>query len=370
MSALPQNATGQNATVSNDSEVSFTVMGGLGLIRLERPKALNALTQAQIHAIAPQLAAWTEDPRITVIAIEGAGDKAFCAGGDIRALHDAGRAGDRAAQAEFYREEYRLNRQIKTCPKPYIALIDGITMGGGVGLSVHGRYRVASERTLFAMPETGIGFYPDVGGTYFLPRCPSPGLGLFLGLTGARLKTADALFAGIATHVVPAAGLAELKAALAEVTEPADAAHRVPEILQRAHQDPGPAPLVAHAARIARLFAEAPDLDAVYAGLAADDDPWAAEQLKVLAQKSPLALAVTFRQLREGTKLDFDAAMRLEFRLSMHLAPAHDFLEGIRAVIIDKDNSPRWQPARRDLVTPEMVDACFAATEFGELAFD
>lgn len=350
-------------TVAEET-VLFTRAGGLGLITLNRVKALNALTLDQIHQIMPQMEAWIADPAVTAVVIEGAGEKAFCAGGDIRSLYDSGTAGDVATLARFYFDEYRLNRRIKTCPKPYVALLDGITMGGGVGLSVHGTWRVATERTLFAMPETGIGLFPDVGGTFFLPRCPGR-LGLYLALTGARLKAADSLYAGIATHYVPTASLPALKTALADCPT-ADA---VEATLRRFHQDPGPAPLADLRASIDRLFA-ADSFSALIRNLEADPDPWAAATLATLRQKSPLSLAVTFRQMQEGLKRDFDACMQLEFRLALHMAPAPDFLEGVRAVIIDKDNTPRWQPARWEDLEPAAVERVFGPTAHGELHFE
>jgi enoyl-CoA hydratase len=325
---------------------------------LDRPKALNALTLDQVHAIHPQLAEWAADPQIGAIVIEGAGDKAFCAGGDIRALHDACKAEDHPFVEAFYRDEYRLNRRIKTCPKPYVALIDGIVMGGGVGVSVHGAARVATERTLFAMPETGIGFFPDVGGSYFLPRCPGQ-LGLYLGLTGARLRAADALYAGIATHYVPSARLGDLRAALAAAADPL-------AVLAAFHEDPGPAPLAARRAVIDACFA-AETLGDTLHRLAAHPDPWAAETLAVLATKSPTALEVTFAQIRRGGRLEFDACMAMEFRLALALAPAGDFTEGIRAVIIDKDNKPVWTTQADPTAIIHAFDSPAAC---GDLTFD
>ncbi|MCW2246648.1 enoyl-CoA hydratase [Azospirillum fermentarium] len=326
----------------SEPTVLFETRGAIGRITLNRPKALNALTLEQIRQIDPALRRWAADPAIAAVVIDGAGDRAFCAGGDIRALYDAAVAGDEAFLVDFYREEYTLNRLIKTYPKPYVALLDGITMGGGVGLSVHGRHRVATERITFAMPETGIGFFPDVGGTYFLPRCPGA-VGTYLGLTGARLKVADALYAGIATHVTPSDKLGDLLAALADIPAGGDADGDVAAVLARFHQDPGPAPLAARREAIDRLFAGT-TVTAIKAALAADADPWAAETLATLNTKSPTAVAATLEQLRRGKTLDFDDAMRLELTLGVHMALAPDFREGVRAVIVDKDNAPQWQP--------------------------
>lgn len=326
----------------SEESVLFETRGAIGRITLNRPKALNALTLEQIRRIDPVLRRWAADPAVAAVVIDGAGDRAFCAGGDIRALYDASIAGDEAFLVDFYQEEYILNRLIKTYPKPYVALLDGITMGGGVGLSVHGHHRVATERITFAMPETGIGFFPDVGGTYFLPRCPGE-IGTYLGLTGARLKAADALYTGIATHYTLAEKLGDLLAALADIPAGGDAHKAVADVLARFHQDPGPAPLAARREAIDRLFSGATVAE-ITGKLAADTDPWAAETLATLKTKSPTAVAATLEQLRRGKTLDFDDAMRLELTLGVHMALAPDFREGVRSVIVDKDNAPKWQP--------------------------
>ena len=339
-------------------DIIFARQGTIGLAVLNRPKALNALTLDQVHALHTRLDAWAADPSVKAVVIEGTGDKAFCAGGDIRALYDAAKASEMDYVAAFYRDEYRLNRKIKTFPKPYVALIDGIVMGGGVGVSVHGAYRVATERTLFAMPETGIGFFPDVGGAFFLPRCPGQ-LGLYLGLTGARLRAADCLYAGIATHYVPSVRLGELRAALAEGGDD------VAAVLSRFHVDPGPAPIAQHMDLIERCFAQ-PGFDAVLAALAVEGDGFAADTLAAIRAKSPTASKVAFEQIRRGGKLDFDACMKMEFRLSQVYAPAADFIEGIRAVIIDKDGKPAWGEPASD----EAVRASFDHVPLcGELSF-
>jgi enoyl-CoA hydratase len=345
-------------------EIQFEQAGNLARIVLDRPKALNALTLAQIHAMAPKLEEWAADPAVTVVVIEGAGPRAFCAGGDIRALHEAGKAEDMPFIAAFYRDEYRLNRRIKTMPKPYVALIDGIVMGGGVGVSVHGSARVATERTLFAMPETGIGFFPDVGGSSFLPRLPGA-VGMYLGLTGARLGAADTLAVGVATHYVESGRLEALKESLSEARDAAE----VEAVLAGFHQDPGPAPLAARLPLIGRCFSKA-SLAQVVAALEAESDPFAAETLATLRAKSPTLLLLSFEMIRRGAGLDFDACMRMEFRLSQVMAPCHDFIEGIRAVIIDKDNKPAWQPARIEDVAESVWTAPFDTVPAeGDLVF-
>lgn len=339
------------------SEITLEVTGALARIELRRPKALNALTLDQIHAIHPQLAAWADDPRVKAVAITGEGHKAFCAGGDIRALYEAGQRRDAAYFASFYWDEYRLNRRIKTYPKPYVALEDGIVMGGGVGVSVHGSHRVATENTLFAMPETGIGMFPDVGGTWFLPRLPGE-IGTYLALTGARLKAADCLYAGVCSHFVPAARMAELVEALCGIAD----AKEVDTVLAVFSADPGPAPLAEHRATIDRCFAH-DRIEDILAALKADGGAFAAETAKTILGKSPLATKVTLRQMRVGKTLDFDGCMRTEYRLSQRFMAGPDFFEGVRAVIIDKDQAPKWQPASLSEVTDAMVEAFFAPGE-------
>ncbi len=341
-------------------DIHFERTGTLGRIVLDRPKALNALTLDQVHVIHPQLDAWAADPAVTAVVIEGAGEKAFCAGGDIKLLFEACKAGDREFVAAFYRDEYRLNRRIKTMPKPYVALLDGIVMGGGVGVSVHGRFRVATERTLFAMPETGIGFFPDVGGSHFLPHLPGD-IGMYLGLTGARLKAADTLHVGVATHYVESERLPALREALSEARDAAE----VEATLAGFASDPGPAAIDDKRALIDRCFGKA-SLAEVLAALAAESDPWAAETLAGLVKKSPHLVAVSFEMIRRGRTMSFDDCMKMEFRLAMELAPAHDFVEGVRALLIDRDNTPDWRKAgaAAEVLAPfDTVPAC------GDLTF-
>ena len=332
----------------SDSEILFDVEGGLGRITLNRPKALNALTLAQIRAMDPHLRRWAEDPAVRVVLIRGAGQRAFCAGGDVRAIYDARQRGDWELVTSFYREEYRLNRLIKTYPKPYVALADGIVMGGGVGVSVHGTYRVCTEATLFAMPETGIGLFPDVGGTFFLPRCPGA-LGVYLALTGARLSGADLLYCGYGTHCVPQARLADLTRALA-------GGGAVQAVLDDFHQHPGEPGLAARRALIDRCFTRGA-VEVVLAALADEADPWADDTAALLRTRSPTALKVTLRQMFEGGRRDFDACMRLEYRMMMRFMRGHEFFEGVRAQLVDKDQKPRWVPDSLDQVGDEDIEA-------------
>ncbi len=343
-------------------DVLFEKRGRAGLITLNRPKALNALTLDMVHAMRAKLDEWCTDAAFELVVIRGAGERAFCAGGDIRALHDSGKAGTPYA-IDFYAHEYRLNRLIKRYPKPYIALINGIVMGGGVGVSVHGQYRVAGEGCVFAMPETGIGLFPDVGGTYFLPRCPGE-VGMYLGLTGARLDVMDAKHAGIATHIVPAAQHEALIAALGEGANPLE------RTLSRFAVAPDNKSKIAGLqAPIDRHFARG-SVEAIVASLEADSSLFAAETLKALRTKSPTSLKVTYRQIREGRALGFEECMRLEFRLTNRFMRGHDFYEGVRAVILEKDNASKWNPPTLEGVKTADVDAYFAPLPGGDLTLD
>ncbi len=348
----------QQVSAASD-DILFDLRGVMGHVTLNRPKALNALTLDMSLKMDRQLRLWTTDPQVRSVAVTGAGDRAFCAGGDIRALYESGPGGP--LTREFYWHEYRLNRRIHRLAKDYAALIDGIAMGGGVGVSMTGRWRVVSEKALFAMPETGIGLFPDVGGTYFLSRLPGE-LGLYLGLTGARLKAADLVYAGLATHFVPSTKQAALLEALE--SEPA------PVALGRFTEQPAGKPaLAAHRAVIDRCFAF-DTVEEILDALSRDGSNFATETRAILLQKSPTSLRVTLRQLREGRTLDFEDCMRLEYRLVQRFMAAHDFFEGVRAVVIDKDNKPRWKPADLAHVRPADVDAYFASLGVNELNYD
>ena len=342
--------------MSDAQAILFERRGRLAIVTLNRPAALNALTLDMIRQLDRKLADWAVDPSVGAVVIRGAGERAFCAGGDVRALYD----GDAAYRAEFYRDEYRLNRRVFCFPKPYLALIDGVVMGGGVGVSVHGSHRVASERTLFAMPETGIGLFPDVGGGYFLPRRPGR-IGMYLALTGARLGAADCLYAGIATHCVPGDRLDALVDALADGDVDATLAHFA--------TDPGPPPLAEHRAAIDRCFAGA-SVEAIVATLKAESGDWARAMRETLAAKSPTSLKLAFRQLSAGATLDFEAVLVMEYRLSQFCMAGHDFFEGVRAVVIDKDNAPRWRPATLAEVSEAEIDRAFRPLGDRDLDFD
>ncbi len=340
-------------------DVLFEKRGRGGIITLNRPKALNALTLDMVHAMRAQLDAWRGDRDIELVIIRGAGERAFCAGGDIRALYESGKSGNPHA-IDFYAHEYQLNTLIKRYPKPYIALINGIAMGGGVGVSVHGRYRVAGEACVFAMPETGIGLFPDVGGTHFLPRMPGE-TGMYIALTGARLNVVDCFATGIATHMIPAPQHEALTQALCDGGEPLE------QILSRAAVRPTEqSRVMGLRGPIDRHFAPG-SVEDILASLAGDNSLFASETAKALHMKSPTSLKVAHRQLREGAKLGFEDCMRLEFRLTNRFMAGHDFYEGVRALIVDKDQAPKWRPSRLEDVSAAAIDAYFASLAAGDL---
>ncbi len=334
--------------MTSDDSLVIGRDGRIGRILLNRPKALNALTLPMIRECTRILRAWADDPHVHAVVIAGAGDRAFCAGGDIRALRDARVSGDQAFVDSFFSEEYALNLLIATYPKPYVALVDGLCMGGGIGLSVHAPYRVATEQAAFAMPETAIGFFPDIGATFFLPRLPGE-LGTWLGLTGTRMTGADAVHAGFATHFTRRARLDELSAALARDGVAALAAFD--ETL------PGFS-LAPHRAAIDHCFS-ADTVSGIVARLRAEDADWARAALRALDAASPSALHWTLRALRRGRDLTLQRALDAEFALTRSVMAHPDFTEGVRAMVVDKDRQPRWQPARIEDVDPAAIEALF-----------
>ncbi len=345
-----------------EPEVLLETRGRLGLVTLNRPQALNALTLDMVRLIDPQLRAWAIDPAISAVAIRGQGARAFCAGGDIRKLHELGRAGRKDEAMDFWREEYRLNALIKNFPKPYVALIEGVVMGGGVGLSIHGSHRVAAEKITFAMPEVGIGYFPDVGATYFLPRL-SHRAGVWLALTGARIGAADASTLGLMTHHVPSARFDAVIEALA-------AGEGVDDVLRREAQPIGAGDVLTHLPAIERLFCGA-SVEAILAVLDAeasgDHVAFAREAAVAMRTKSPTSLKLAFEQIRRGAAADFDECLRIELRLDARILDGQDYYEGVRAVVIDKDNAPRWQPARLEDVSEADIARYFAPLGSDEL---
>ncbi|KAA0715540.1 3-hydroxyisobutyryl-CoA hydrolase, mitochondrial [Triplophysa tibetana] len=349
------------------SEVLFEKVGNAGVITLNRPKALNALNLTMIRHIFPQLKKWDKDLETDIVIIKGAGGKAFCAGGDIRAVTEAGKAGDSLAQ-DFFREEYILNNAIGTYQKPYVALIDGITMGGGVGLSVHGRFRVATEKTLFAMPETGIGLFPDVGGGYFLPRLQGK-LGLFLALTGFRLKGRDVQRVGVATHFVESEKIVSLEKDLVDLKSPSvsDVAQLLDSYQEQSALDAEkPFTLQEHTEAIDRLFSAA-SVEHILENLQKDGSAFAQKQIEILAKMSPTSLKLTYRQIQEGANMSLQEVLVMEYRITQACMRGHDFYEGVRAVLIDRDQSPKWKPSTLSEVTEQAIEDCFSSLGEGDL---
>ncbi len=354
------------------AEVLFETHGPVATIVLNRVEALNALTHVMCIEIDRRLAAWANDPGVAAVVIRSASDRAFCAGGDVRALHDAGlalkqgRAEGRVAQ-EFIRDEYRMNRRIKTYRKPYIALIDGVTMGGGLGISVHGSHRIATERTLFAMPETAIGLFPDVGGTYVLPRLPRQ-IGSYLGLSGTRIKAPDLVAFGLATHFMPSAGLGGLLDALIGADWSGDA-HDVADRVILAHAETsGEAQLAPHLDDIERCFSH-DDVAAILQALDATPTTAMAEAATNIRAMSPTSLKLTLAANRRGRDLSFDDCMVLEYRLIQAILLDHDFYEGVRALLIDKDRKPKWDPPDLEAIDAAMLERYFVVPPPGDLTF-
>ncbi|MEM6902117.1 MAG: enoyl-CoA hydratase/isomerase family protein [Pseudomonadota bacterium] len=368
---------------TSEPEILFDRKGPLGLIILNRPKALNALNLPMIRAMAPQLKAWAEDDSVAAVIISGAGEKAFCAGGDVKSVYQDGlaaKAGDSdgALTRDFFREEYQLNRMIYRYPKPYIALIDGITMGGGVGLSVHGSRRIATERTMVAMPETAIGLFPDVGATYVLARAPGE-TGAYLALTGDRLGAADALYTEIATHHVPSEKLGDVLDALA-AADWSSAEHGKEAIFADGIIAPfvtpaGDAKLPTLQDAIDQAFGGETveeimaELTSLMGGEGAIAD-WAKETVETMGKRSPTSMKIAREQLDRGTALDLESCLVMEYRLTQGCMAGHDFYEGIRAVLIDKDHNPKWEPAQIADVTDAMVEKHFEPLGENDLNFN
>ena len=341
--------------MNSDPEVLFERRGVAGLITLNRPQALNAVSLAMVRALTRQLAEWEADPAVTRVIVTANGGRAFSAGGDLRALYDLGRAGRYDEALVYFREEYALNARIKRYRKPYVALIDGIVMGGGVGVSVHGSHRVAGDKFKFAMPEVGIGFFPDIGATWFLPRLPGE-LGTFCALTGERLDAADGVAAGIATHRVASARFPNLIEALCGAVS-------VDALLGAFTQPAGEGPMHPHRAAIDRLF-RGERIEDILAALdaesAAGGTGVAAATAALIRTKSPTSLKLALAQMRRGPALDFTECMRTEFRIVSRVVRGHDLYEGVRAVIVDKDQAPRWQPPTLAAVSAAEVERHFA----------
>jgi enoyl-CoA hydratase len=344
MSDAPQDS-------QNPPEILCERRGRLGLVTLNRPRALNALSLGMVRALRTALDDWAADPEVAAVAIRAAGGRAFCAGGDIRQLHDLGREGRHGEALTFWREEYVLNAFIAAYPKPYVALIDGLVLGGGVGVSLHGAVRVAGPGYALAMPEVGIGFFPDVGATYALPRLPGAA-GMWLALTGDRVGPGDALALGLATHTAPADGFPA-------ILERLEAGAPVADALSAGGSFAPEAPLSAARPVIDACFAQG-SVEEILARLDAHDSDFATRAARTIRTRSPMSLRIAHEQMRRGGGLDFAEAMRTEYRIVSRIIRGHDFYEGVRAAVIDKDGAPRWEPARLEAVDPAAVAAHFA----------
>ncbi|MEM7774376.1 MAG: enoyl-CoA hydratase/isomerase family protein [Pseudomonadota bacterium] len=334
-------------------DIHIRIDGRAGRMTLDRPHALNALTYQQVKSISAALHAWRTEPSVELVILDGAGDRALCAGGDVRALYDQ-RETDPGLAARFWADEYRLNTMIANYPKPYVALMDGIVMGGGIGLSAHGSHRIVTERSRLAMPETTIGLIPDVGGTWLLSRAPGR-MGEYLSLTGVTFGASDALYVGFAdTHVV------------------SDSLPTLVNKLVQPHGDPVSAAIAEHASApeaakhatrqtdVDRLFAE-PDVETILDGLASEHEvPWAAEVADLLRTKSPLSLKLTLHAIRSARRMSSLAeALVEEYRLTTRLFQHGEFLEGVRALLVDKDKSPKWPSGDLSAISAEQVAAFF-----------
>jgi enoyl-CoA hydratase len=337
-------------------DVMFRNEGAIGRITLNRPKALNALTEDMCAAMYARLRDWAADSAIHTVVIDASPGKAFCAGGDVRAVYEAGKKRDGSVMS-FFRTEYPMNAAIHRFRKPYVALVDGFAFGGGCGVSMHGSHRVASENAVFAMPETAIGLFPDIGATFFLNRLPGQ-LGMYLALTGARIGAADAIYCGLATHFVTSRDHAGLLSRLTAGEAP-DAV-----LAQMSTEPAGVSELATHREAIDRAFAGS-SIEHVLMRLG-NEGEWGGETVSLLKTRSPTSLKVTFRQMREGATLDFESCQRMEYRMMARMMEGPDFYEGVRAALIEKDQSPRWIPADLDKVSEADIDRFFAPLDAGE----
>lgn len=349
------------STTAAEPEVLIRVEGRAGRITMNRPKALNALTLTMVREIWRALRAWADDPAVQLVLLDGAGDRALCAGGDVLSLYNSRTEGSGLART-FWREEYHLNALIHRYPKPYVSIQDGIVMGGGIGLSSHGQYRIVTERSMLAMPETGIGLIPDVGGTWLLAHSPGE-IGVYLGLTGQRMSGSDAIQAGFAATFAPSSALLDIKHHLIDPQGP-----HVDEIVEAVTEEhPVPAsPLMAVKGEVDRIFA-APTVEEILAALNTTTADWAQKARGELLQKSPLALMTTLAAIRQARHLpSLEAALNVEFRLCTRLFEHGEFPEGVRALLVDKDKQPKWNPPSLSDVSPDLVTRLFAPFPPGE----
>lgn len=348
--------------MDSDQDIVCEARNRCGLITLRRPKALNALTYDMIQEMERHYLAWADDPHIYGVVIQSTDPRAFCSGGDLKALYNWKQRGEIDTLLGLYGLEYQHNWTLERFVKPNVSLIDGVVMGGGVGISIYGTHRVVTDKLRFAMPEVGIGFIPDCGASYFLPRLAGE-TGMYLALTGRSIGHADAYALGLVTHCIPAARFASIRDGMTEA-EPVD------PMLDSLHADPGPSALMALRPLIDQAFG-ADSVEEILERLLAvrgEGEAWARETAADIGKKSPTALKVTFRQMRLGASLGLDAALQLEYRIAHRFIVGDEFYEGIRAAVIDKDQRPKWRPASLEAVGEAMIDTYFEPLPAGELS--
>jgi len=351
--------------VVQDGDVVVRAHGALRRITLNRPQALNAITLGMAETMTALLRAWADDPAVGAVLLDGAGGRAFAAGGDIRALYDAAKSGDKKLPEKFWATEYCLNVLIARYPKPVIALMDGVVMGGGVGLSAHASHRIVTEHSSVAMPEVAIGYFPDVGASFLLARAPGF-VGTYLALTGARTAAADAIYCGLADLHIPAARLGELPAALADCHGHHDAKAR----LDKFSSPPAAGRLAAARVWIDRCFG-ADSVEEIFERLAQSDEDEARAALQTMGKMSPTSLKITLRNIRSALSFErVEQSFAQDYRISLACVAGHDFTEGIRAAIVDKDRNPAWRPDTLEGVTPDIVERHFRPLGALELKFD
>lgn len=345
---------------NNFTQVIFTELptktGKLGIATLNRPEALNAISFDMVIALSEKYHAWADDPAIQAVLIQSASPRAFCAGGDLKQLYTLGRA-EYEQSVPFFWHEYHLNKFIHMYPKPYIALIDGITMGGGLGISVHGSHVVAGENLIMAMPETGIGLYPDTGASFFLSHAPN-NIGMYMGLTGNTISVADAILADLVQTHAPSKKFALIIQDLCAQDLSTDVESTIKQVLSKYQTDPGASKLQTHLSSIKHCFNQN-SVSEVLAALRQENSIWAQEQIAIIEKRSPTSLKITHKELTLAVNMDIASCIEMELNLTAKVLQGHDIYEGIRAVVIDKTHDPKWQPARLQDVSDELIDEIF-----------
>jgi enoyl-CoA hydratase len=343
--------------MQENEELLFSVKHHIGMITLNRPKALNALNFSMFKALLAQLLAWQADDNIHAVVIQAVPGRAFCAGGDVRWVYEVGRDDPRVPLALF-KHEYRLNALTSQLGKPYIALMDGLTIGGGVGVTLHGSHRVASEQFEFSMPETSIGFFPDIGSSHLLSACPK-GFGLYLGLTGRRVNAADSKALNFVDYTIPSTDFSAILDTLFSADLSIEANQKVSDCLTQYQTDMPVGRASSEADAVLKCFENKETIEAIFEALHQDGGPWAIEARETLLQQSPLSLHVTFEQLKRAKGLCLADCLTMDYGLAYHFLKNHDFYEGVRARLVDKDKAPKWQPATWDSVLASDVSRYF-----------